>query len=103
MLETAELYAQFDHTQASVNCLPGGRQPCNARCCQYGTPATGPEAARAHTLWDCSVAQAVVAQLQDAMCAAAPGPLARADVWLLRPPTTAANSGVWPSAGACGR
>eukprot|EP00955_Chlamydomonas_euryale_P117131 366456-Chlamydomonas_euryale.AAC.14 len=77
-----------------LRCLPGGpvQHLALAQVLPVQRAAKGQEAARAHTLWDCSMAQAVAAQLQDALSAVAPGTFARADVWLLRPPATAVDS-----------
>eukprot|EP00955_Chlamydomonas_euryale_P018984 202418-Chlamydomonas_euryale.AAC.1 len=70
--------------RAAINCLPGER--CNPSRCSCGALAAAPATAREYTLWDCPVAYAVTSQMDGALGAASPAPLARADVWLLRPP-----------------
>ena len=48
---------------------------------------------RSHHFWSCPVAAAVTAELRRSL--PAPGPLTCAHLWLLRPPTSTNQAGVW--------
>jgi hypothetical protein len=69
----------------------GGVCPCGWRCAGQG--AEGARQERSHYFWHCSVAKAVVAEIQ--ACLPADVPVACAHVWLVRPPSAAVDMCVW--------
>ena len=81
--------------RAAVDCLPGACiRPWRCPCGEDAAPTAQP---RVHTLWDCPVAQAVVAQLSAAV---APVVVTRASVWLLTSPAQAVDNDVWRTVSA---